>query len=316
MHIAAHLRGVGYPISGGKLLCATDYVDVTQTRESVRITPKTYQSGAGERRSFEWEFIYEAARFFQDVRRVMNSEGGEDLYRDRAAWWGIKNLSRYRYQVDIKGYEHLEPNQPYIFAPTHASELDYSLLSYLLHPFDPGFVMKFELGAYVLIGPALRSVPWNFFVDRFNHDQAMAELNKAISRLNASDLQESLVIFPHGEFPGPPLESADDDGDLFYRQGKFQGRLKAGVGYLAVHSGLPVVPIITNGAARVFRYGSRLQRYSTLSARKNADIEVIVDKPILTEDQPGSSAERIKYVLEQIEDSYRRHYRAALSPKL
>lgn len=309
--IADHLRNINAPAFCGRETVATDFLDVAQTQDAVTITPKYFCQNEPETRSRQLEFLVEAGRFFSGVRRDMSLGRPELRYHDRAAFWGVRNMANYRHAWTVRGYDHLALGSQYVFAPVHACEMDFAQYHFLLHAFHPGFVMKFGLGASFYIGAALRSVPWNYLVDRSDPGQAYAELGRAAKRLWSTG--ESAVIFPHGEYPGPPLKSPDDDGDLFDRRGKSQGQLKRGVAVLAVNSGLPVVPIIANGLSRAFRYVPGPFRNFRENALKNARIEVIIDKPIDPNALSGTFEDRVSAILARLENSYRENYSAPLS---
>lgn len=296
------------------ILSDSNHVGVSPSGLGWRVTGRSFSPTQRERAAYQWGFLHEAALFFRDAK-VHAGNHDARAFRDRAALWGTRNLNRYGYQVDVAGMEKLEPDKQYIFAPTHVSEMDFSLYHFLLQSHEPGFVMKCELGAMLYIGSTLRAFPFHYFLDRSDPVQAYGELDRAVERLTCGE-EKSIVIFPHGEFPAPPLENPHDDGDIFSPLAKQGGRLKRGVAYLSVMSGVPVVPVVANGFNRAFRYAPRWQRYLIPNARKNCRMSVLIGDPIDPKDLRASHAEKERFLLHEIERYYRQNYRALVSTRI
>lgn len=294
------------------ILSDSHHVGVSSSGFGWRVTGRSFSPIQREKSTFQWGFLHEAGLFFRDARvHAINHDA--QAFRNRAALWGARNLNRYGYQVDVAGMEKLEPGRQYIFAPTHVSEMDFSLYHLLLQSHEPGFVMKYELGAMLYLGSTLRAFPFHYFLNRSDPVQAYGELDRAAKRLIGKE-EKSIVIFPHGEFPARPLNNPHDDGDIFSPLGKQGGKLKKGVAYLSVMSDVPVVPIVANGFNRAFRYAPKWQRYLIPNARKNCRMSVLIGDPIDPKDLRASPVEKEQIILHEIERYYRKNYRAPVSP--
>src|SRR5271165_5691691 len=129
-------------------------------------------------------------------------------------------------KVEIRGREHLQPGQNYIFMSNHVSNLDPPILI----PIIPGrcsVLVKKELFRIPILGAGMKVadlVP----VDRSNREAAIESENAAI-RVMQQGLH--MVVFPEG--------TRSDDGRLLpFKKGPF---------HLAMESGVPVVPVTLLG---------------------------------------------------------------------
>ena len=128
--------------------------------------------------------------------------------------------------VEVRGLEHLAPNQAYVFAANHRSNFDIFTLIAIL----PGrlmFVAKQSLFRIPLFGHALirmGSVP----LDRSNLKQAVKSLDRAAARVKAG---ASMIIFPEGTRVAAPELSP----------------FKKGVFIMAAKAGQPIVPVSISG---------------------------------------------------------------------
>jgi 1-acyl-sn-glycerol-3-phosphate acyltransferase len=126
-------------------------------------------------------------------------------------------------EVRVHGAERLDPAQAYVFAPNHQSHLD--ILALLAHlPGRPRFAAKKELWRHPVVGAVLDTlgmVP----VDREHPERAGAALERASA-------------------------TRSRDGRL--------GEFKKGAFVIAIHAGLPLVPVTCVGTRRLMPKGSRL----------------------------------------------------------
>ena len=129
-------------------------------------------------------------------------------------------------KVEIRGREHLQPGQNYIFMSNHASNLDPPVLI----PIIPGrcsVLVKKELFRIPILGAGMKVadlVP----VDRSNRESAIESVNTAIQVLQHG---LHMVIFPEG--------TRSEDGRLLpFKKGPF---------HLAMESGVPVIPVTLLG---------------------------------------------------------------------
>jgi len=121
-----------------------------------------------------------------------------------------------------------EPAQHYLFASNHISYFDPPAVSITL-PREVHFVAKDTLFKHWLLGPVIRF--YNSFPIRRNvfDREAMATALAILER------SRSVLIFPEGgRIAGGELGSA-----------------RSGVGYLAIRSGIPVVPVYVEGTDRL-----------------------------------------------------------------
>ncbi len=148
------------------------------------------------------------------------------LIQFTAKWWGRTLLRLGRISLEVRGLEHLAPNQAYVFAANHRSNFDIFALIDIL----PGrlmFVAKQSLFQIPIFGQALLrmgSVP----LDRSNIKQAVKSLDRAAARVKAG---ASMIIFPEGTRVDTPELSP----------------FKKGVFIMAAKAGQPIVPVSISG---------------------------------------------------------------------
>ena len=129
-------------------------------------------------------------------------------------------------KIEVRGLEHIQPGQPYIFLSNHVSNLDPPVLI----PVVPGrcsVLVKKELFRIPILGTGMRLaelVP----VDRTDHESAIASVQEAIPVLRKG---LHMVIFPEG--------TRSADGRLL--------PLKKGPFHLAINSGVPILPVTLVG---------------------------------------------------------------------
>ncbi len=154
-------------------------------------------------------------------------------------WWS-RTVARFAgVKVRVEGLENIEPDRPYIFAANHQSQFDiFALDGFLMVDFR--WMAKKELFRIPLVGPAMRlagSIP----IDRSRGRQAMTRLADAARRLASGT---SVVIFPEGTRT---------------RDGRLQP-FKSGAMYLAIKSGVDIVPMAITGGFEIMPKGSFLTR--------------------------------------------------------
>ena len=165
-------------------------------------------------------------------------------------------------RVSVSGLERLGEG-PYVFAPNHQSHFDIAaLLGYL--PGRNRFAAKREMFSEPVLGAVLRTmgmVP----VDR---DDSAA----SIERLNRLKLDGfSLIIFPEG--------TRSRDGQLLpFKKGAFVA---------AISLGVPLVPVVCKGTARIMPAGKYL---SILPG----EAEVVVLDPIPTTGMSYDDRDRLR----------------------
>jgi 1-acyl-sn-glycerol-3-phosphate acyltransferase len=130
----------------------------------------------------------------------------------------------------IKGIEKVVPGTSYIVTPNHQSNVDiFGLLLKL--PFRYRWVLKKELLKIPLWGWAVARTG-SISLDRGNPRQAVERLRESTGRLSQG---WSVVIYPEG--------TRTRDGHL--------GLLKKGAFMMAVQTGIPILPVTSNGAFKI-----------------------------------------------------------------
>jgi 1-acyl-sn-glycerol-3-phosphate acyltransferase len=137
-------------------------------------------------------------------------------------------------QVEVVGRERIQPGKTYIFMSNHASNIDPPLLIPLL-PRRTSVLVKKELFRVPLLGAAMRMADL-VAVDRQNRDAAIASVRAAAQVVNKG---LDMTIFPEG--------TRSRDGSLLpFKKGPF---------YLAMESGVPLVPVTLAGTHEVWPKG-------------------------------------------------------------
>lgn len=196
--------------------------------------------------------------------------------RGRFAHWCARTWSRLilgttGVRVDVSGLERIDPNGTYVFVSNHQSIYDIPILFWTL-PNQLRIIAKESLGNFPFLGWHLRRTG-HMLVDRTHPDRA--KIFGWASRLTANGL--SLIVFPEG--------TRSRDGRV--------GRFKGGSFYLALESGLPVVPLSIVGSRHVMLKG-RLATYP-------GHVRLVIHEPIDTRGLTGGDArefaERVRHIL-------------------
>ena len=188
-----------------------------------------------------------------------------------ARTWSRLILGTTGVRVDVSGLERIDPNGTYVFVSNHQSIYDIPILFWML-PNQLRIIAKESLGNFPFLGWHLRRTG-HMLVDRTRPDRA--KIFGWASRLTANGL--SLIVFPEG--------TRSRDGRV--------GRFKGGSFYLALESGLPVVPLSIVGSRHVMLKG-RLATYP-------GHVRLVVHEPIDTRGLTGADArefaERVRHIL-------------------
>lgn len=141
-------------------------------------------------------------------------------------WWSRVACCLALCPVKIKGREHLDSKQSYVFVANHQGAFDIFLIyGYLGYPIK--WMMKIGLSKIPFVGRACRSAGF-IFVDNSTPKKARESIKIAEKRLQNG---ASLAVFPEG--------SRTYDGKMIrFQKGAFQ---------VAVDQKLPIVPITLNG---------------------------------------------------------------------
>ena len=135
------------------------------------------------------------------------------------------------YRTEVEGLENIPPTGGVLFACNHCSIIDPPATDFFIARVRVArYMTKKELFSVPILGQALRQADC-ISVDRNRPGGDLAALRRTIDRLKAGHL---VVIFPEGT-------RAKDDKPL---------EPKMGIGFLAVKSGVPVVPARLSGTLK------------------------------------------------------------------
>lgn len=184
---------------------------------------------------------------------------------------GIMRISGCK--VRVHGKEHVHSSRPAIYAGNHTSIFD-AFTSIWLSPVGTVGVAKREIIYYPFYGLAW-ILAGHLLIDRGRTERAKASMAK----MGAFVKQHGLHIFmlPEG--------TRASDGRLL--------PLKKGIVYLALQTGLPIVPMVTVGAHKAWIKGSLLLR--------KVPIDITFLPPI---DTTGWSEDRVDEHLETLKAAF------------
>jgi 1-acyl-sn-glycerol-3-phosphate acyltransferase len=172
------------------------------------------------------------------------------LYRS-AMWIALAGVRIAGVRWKVTGNEHLDLSRNYIFMSNHVSNLDPPLLIPLL-PHRVTIMVKKELFRLPILGKAMRMadcVP----IDRHNREAAIASVREAEEIIRRG---HHMVVFPEG--------TRSRDGRLLpFKKGPF---------YMAMETGVPIVPITLLGTETLLPKGKMLA--------KPGEVKVIFHSPV------------------------------------
>jgi 1-acyl-sn-glycerol-3-phosphate acyltransferase len=152
-----------------------------------------------------------------------------------AVSWARVNSFFTPMNVDITGYENIDPGQSYVVVANHQSLYDiYVLYGWL--GIDFKWVMKKELEKVPALGEACKTLG-HIFIDRSDTKSAIESINSAREKIKNGT---SVLFFPEG--------SRSDDGKI--------GPFKKGAFKLAIELGIPILPITLSGTGHILPKGS------------------------------------------------------------
>jgi 1-acyl-sn-glycerol-3-phosphate acyltransferase len=181
-------------------------------------------------------------------------------------------------KVEIIGKENILRGKPQIFMANHQSDFD--ILIVLAHiPGQFRWIVKKELFNIPVFGQAMRAAGY-IEIDRQNHEKALQSLDQAALRIRQG---KSVMTFPEG--------TRSRDGEIkSFKQGTF---------YLALQSGVPIVPISIIGS------GDIMPRRSLKI--KPGKIKLVIDKPI---DMKGYTLENRQELIDKVRQVIIKNYDA------
>ncbi|MHB8090441.1 MAG: lysophospholipid acyltransferase family protein [Syntrophales bacterium] len=176
---------------------------------------------------------------------------GEEKVHLIANIWARMLLRLSVIRVEVEGVENVSLDKPQIFMSNHQSDFD--ILIVLAHiPGQFRWIAKKELFKIPIFGKAMRNAGY-IEIDRQHHENAMKSLDEAAKKIRDG---KSVVTFPEG--------TRSRNGEIKnFKQGMF---------YLAIQSGVPIVPISIIGASEIMPKRSLLI--------KPGRIKMIIGKPV------------------------------------
>jgi len=210
------------------------------------------------------------------LSKVVNPSGRLPHKLGRIWAWGVLRIPGVK--IDVEGLENIGANEQYIFISNHTSAFDIPAI-YWGVPNKHGMLAKKQLKYVPFFGWAMWAAG-HYFVDRKNHRAALAVMDQVANQMS-EDLSHSLVIFAEG------TRSLD---------GRLQ-QFKKGAFILSLDTGIPIVPVIINGAHKA--KGKKQRRISATT------IKLTVLPPI---DPKDYSTETRNQYLEDARAMFIEHY--------
>lgn len=203
-------------------------------------------------------------------------EAGLSLLRPAASWW-----IRRHWDLRERGVEHVPATGPVIYASNHIGWLDGPLL--IARTPRPAHALVKAEAFEGRLGTLLR------FCGQIRLDRSRNDVGALRSAAGALAAGQGVVVYPEG------IRGA---GDL--------ARLKHGVGWLALVSGAPVVPVVITG--------TRLPgQDAEARAAKGSRLDIVYGEPVAFPAQAWPrQRERVADVTEQIRQHLRAHLARAL----
>jgi len=183
-------------------------------------------------------------------------------------------------KVEVIGAENILRGRPQVFMANHQSDMDILiLLAYVSCQFR--WIAKKELFAIPIFGKAMKSAGY-IEIDRQNHEKAMQSMDLAALRIRQG---KSVMTFPEG--------TRSRDGEI--------KAFKPGTFYLAIQSGVPIVPISIIGSGDIM---------SKRSLKINpGKIKLVIDKPVAVKDYTLEDRQklidRVRQIIIKNYDAYR-----------
>ena len=173
----------------------------------------------------------------------------------------VVGICRTYLRLRVIGVENIPKEGPFVFAPTHRSTIDIPVASAATRR-RMRFMGKDSIWKYKLIGKVMTGLG-AFPVTRGTAD--LEALKRCIAILNSG---EPLVMFPEGtRHYGPEVQPLFD-----------------GAAYVALKTGVPIIPAAIAGTEDVMRSGSKAIRFKKC--------RMVIGKPIAAEVPGGGRASR------------------------
>jgi 1-acyl-sn-glycerol-3-phosphate acyltransferase len=192
--------------------------------------------------------------------------------------WARMLLAVANTRVEIIGAENVLIGKPQIFMANHQSDFD--VLIVLAHlPGQFRWIVKKELFQIPIFGRAMQSAGY-IEIDREDREKAIMSIDRAAMKIREG---KSVMSFPEG--------TRSKDGKI--------KPFKHGMFYLAIKSGVPIVPISIIGAGEIMPKRSL--------HIKPGRITLVIDKPI---DVSGYSIENRQELIDKVQNVIAGNYEA------
>lgn len=201
------------------------------------------------------------------------------LGREKAQWqcaheisyWWAKTLVRASgMKVKVSGVENIAEEGAVLFVSNHQSNFDIGVLLGCIDK-PKGFVAKIELAKIPIVATWMKKMG-SVFIDRKDIKQSLRTINEGIEILKKG---RSLVLFPEGT----------------RSKGAKMGAFKKGSLRLAEKGHVPIIPVSIKGTYQVETRKGRIQP---------ADVQVIIDKPIIYDALPPEDQKRIAEIVQEV----------------
>ena len=194
--------------------------------------------------------------------------------------WGKILLMISNTKVQVIGKENILRGKSQVFMANHQSDFDI-LITLAYVPGQFRWIAKKELFAIPVFGRAMKGAGY-IEIDRQNHEKALLSLDQAALRIREG---KSVMTFPEG--------TRSRDGEIkAFKQGTF---------YLAIQSGVPIIPISIIGSGEIMPKGSLKV--------KPGRIKLVIDKPIdvkgYTLENRQQLIDRVRQIIIDNYDTYR-----------
>lgn len=186
-----------------------------------------------------------------------------------ADWGGRQWLRLSGMKVRVRGLEHLDPRETYVFISNHRSYLDTAtIFCYIGRRI--GLLAKKELLKVPILGYGMTYVNV-MAIDRSNRERAIKTVQAATTRIHSG---VSFAVFAEGTRARP--------GELLpFKKGAF---------YMAIEAGAPIVPVAIKNTDVLMGKGTGVARPGT--------IEMVVLEPIPTSGL--STDEDVEHLIERV----------------
>lgn len=210
----------------------------------------------------------------KELREAGDLEGEKALIQEGQKRWVEETSKKLGISYEVKGYENMPKEQPFIIYSNHQGFADIPATLWLMKDYaQVGYVAKAEWKKYKILRDIIEYTR-SIFLTRDNPKEAVRALSEAKEVL---DKGFNLVVFPEGT----------------RSKGHQMGEFKAGAFKFAEKAGVPILPVTVDGSYQLFEQNKSYQP---------CHIKVTVHPLVHIEEM---SKEEQKDAQKQIEDTIR-----------